>query len=58
MDIDVVKRKVVGLVGDGAFIRGNKPFKDELDALLGKKLTYRWDLLQQGSCSSQRYNQF
>ena len=36
---------MVGLVGDGAFIKGNRPFKDQLDKLLNKNLTYRWDLL-------------
>ena len=35
----------MGLVGDGAFIKGNKPFKNRMELLLGKKLKFRWDIL-------------
>ena len=45
VQIDTLKSKVVGLVGDGAFIKGNKPFKNRMEILLAKKLKFRWDIL-------------
>ena len=43
-DVDL-KEKVVGITGDGAFIKNNAPFKDKVQALFGKTLVFRWDLL-------------
>ena len=45
VDEAVIKSKICGIVGDGAFIKGNKPFKARLQACVGKELTFRWDLL-------------
>ena len=45
VQIETLKKKIVGLVGDGAFIKGNKPFKNRMEFLLSKKLKFRWDLL-------------
>jgi len=43
--LDTLKAKIIGLVGDGAFIKGNKPFKERMMELMEKKLTFRWDIL-------------
>ena len=40
-----IKGKLSAILGDGAFIKDNKPFKDTLNRLAGKQLTYRWDPL-------------
>ena len=38
-------------MGDGAFAKGNKPFKNTIAALLGKEVTIRWDLLHLINCA-------
>ena len=40
-----MKEKVTGISGDGAFIRGNKGFKEKTSELLDKVLKFRWDIL-------------
>ena len=40
-----LKEKIVGVTGDGAFAKGNAPFKDTMELLFDKKLVFRWDLL-------------
>ena len=40
-----LKEKVVGVTGDGAFSKGNAPFKDQMNSLFEKALTIRWDML-------------
>ena len=40
-----LKEKVVGLTGDGAFAKLNKPFKNKITELLGKNVPIRWDIL-------------
>ena len=40
-----LKEKIVGLTGDGAFAKGNAPFKDEMNLLFEKLLIFRWDML-------------
>lgn len=40
-----VKKRIVGITGDGAFAKGNKPFKTTIVTLLGKEITIRWDIL-------------
>lgn len=36
---------ISGVVGDGAFIKGNEPFKAKMCELIGKPLLFRWDIL-------------
>lgn len=45
VQIETLKSKIIGLVGDGAFIKGNKPFKNRMEVLLSKPLKFRWDIL-------------
>ena len=45
VQIETLKSKITGLVGDGAFIKGNKPFKNRMEVLLSKPLKFRWDIL-------------
>ena len=46
INTETVKSKICGVVGDGAFMRKNEPFKKRLSELLDRyKLTFRWDLL-------------
>ena len=40
-----LKEKIVGLTGDGAFAKLNKPFKNKISELLGKNVPIRWDIL-------------
>ena len=40
-----LKKKIIGLTGDGAFAKLNKPFKKEITELLGKDVPIRWDIL-------------
>jgi len=50
IDEPILKDKICGVVGDGAFMRKNKPFKKRLQELLDKyNLTFRWDLLHLGN---------
>ena len=43
--VEQLKEKISGVVGDGAFIKGNEPFKTKMIELIGKPLIFRWDLL-------------
>ena len=46
IDGETLKRNICGVVGDGAFIRKNEPFKKRLREVLDhNELTFRWDLL-------------
>lgn len=40
-----LKNKISGLVCDGAFVKGNKPFKNRMKHHLGDDLHFRWDPL-------------
>lgn len=40
-----LKEKLSAILGDGAFVKDNRPFKETLNSLVGKELTYRWDPL-------------
>ena len=40
-----LESKIVGVTGDGAFAKGNAPFKNKMEVLFKKKLVVRWDLL-------------
>ena len=40
-----MKDKIIGVTGDGAFAKGNKPFKQTFIKLLDKDVPIRWDLL-------------
>ena len=40
-----INERVVGITGDGAFAKGNKPFKNKIMSLLEKEVPVRWDLL-------------
>ena len=40
-----IKDKLTTVFGDRDFIKGNSPFKDTFNQLVGKELTYRWDPL-------------
>lgn len=40
-----VKKRIVGITRDGAFAKGNQPFKTTIVTLLGKEITIRWDIL-------------
>ena len=42
---ELIKEKVFGITGDGAFTKGNAPSKSRASDLFGKTLTYQWDLL-------------
>ena len=42
---DVLKEKSIGVVGDGAFMKGNEGFKSKMRELLHENLTFRWDIL-------------
>ena len=42
---EVLKEKLDSILGDGQFVKENKPFKTTLNTLVGKSLTYRWDPL-------------
>ena len=41
----ILKNKVVGITGDGAFTKNNAPFKNKIQLLFEKSLVFRWDLL-------------
>ena len=41
----VLRNKISGFSGDGAFIKGNEPFKTQLKKLINDNLKFRWDLL-------------
>ena len=45
VEVNVLMAKIAGVVGDGAFMKSNKPFKDMMSKILQKQLTFRWDLL-------------
>ena len=45
LDEQVLKDKVVGVTADGAFAKGNSPFKVKISELFEKELVIRWDLL-------------
>ena len=41
-----MRKKITGVAGDGAFIKGNEPFKETLrDLLQNPNLKWRWDIL-------------
>ena len=42
---EVLKEKLDSILGDGQFVKENRPFKSTLNTLLGKSITYRWDHL-------------
>ena len=50
-DLDDLKIKVTGVAGDGAFIKGNMPFKSRLKELLHPNLKFRWDILHLVNCA-------
>ena len=39
---EVLKEKLDSILGEGQFVKENKPFKTTLNTLVGKSLTYRW----------------
>ena len=43
--LDILREKISGVVGDGAFIKGNKQFKNKMKELLHENLQLRWDIL-------------
>ena len=43
--LEILKEKIVGVVGDGAFMKGNQGFKDTLKDFLHENLQFRWDIL-------------
>ena len=43
--LDILREKISGVVGDGAFIKGNKQFKNKMKELLHENLQFRWDIL-------------
>ena len=45
MKKEVLVQKIFGITGDGAFTKGNAPFKNRMFEILGKEVTVRWDLL-------------
>ena len=45
LDIEILKNKIAGITGDGAFAKGNAPFKSRISELLGKAVVVRWDPL-------------
>lgn len=45
LGIELLKEKIVGVVGDGAFMKGNEGFKSKMRELLHENLTFRWDIL-------------
>ena len=45
VSLDILKSKIVGVVGDGAFMKGNIGFKTTMKELLNDKLQFRWDIL-------------
>ena len=45
LDKKELEAKIVGVTGDGAFSKGNSPFKNKMEELFNKKLVFRWDLL-------------
>ena len=45
ISLEVLKEKIAGIVGDGAFIKGNAGFKGMMKSLLHEKLQFRWDIL-------------
>ena len=42
---DFFKEELESILGDGQFVKENKPFKTTLNTLVGKSLRYRWDPL-------------
>ena len=45
MDCELLQNKIAGITGDGAFAKGNKPFKNRMSEHLGKTVIVRWDPL-------------
>ena len=43
--LDILREKISGVVGDVAFIKGNKQFKNKMKELLHENLQFRWDIL-------------
>ena len=43
---EVLKGKLESILGDGQFVKENKPFKTSLNSLVDNSLTYRWDPLR------------
>ena len=43
--LNILREKIAGVVGDGAFIKGNVGFKDTMKDLLHENLQFRWDIL-------------
>ena len=43
---EVLKEKLDSILGDGQFVKENKPFKTTLNTLVGKRRTYRWNPLR------------
>lgn len=46
-----VKERIIGITGDGAFAKSNKPFKSTINDLFGKEIQIRWDLLHLINCA-------
>ena len=46
-----INMKVTAVLGDGAFIKGNEPFKSQLNKLINKQLQYIWDPLHLANVS-------
>ena len=45
LNVDIAKDKISGVAGDGAFIKGNAPFKARMKQLFHENLKFRWDML-------------
>ena len=45
VDEEQIKKIIVWITGDGAFAKGNNPFKSTITKLIRKQITIRWDLL-------------
>ena len=45
LDNETLKSKIAGVTGDGAFAKGNAPFKNRMSELLEKTVVVRWDPL-------------
>ena len=42
---EVLKKIIALITGDGTFAKGHKPFKNQMQHLVGKEPTITWDLL-------------
>ena len=45
VDQSVIKGKISGMAGDGAFCKDNAPFKNKMRSIFHKDFKFRWDLL-------------